>query len=244
MEHDNWKGFNGGEWQEQINVRDFIQTNYTEYLGDEKFLCGATKRTSDIMAQVQQLFKIERSRNGVLDVDTQTISSVKNYMPGYVDKEKEIIVGLQTDSPLKRGVNPFGGMRMARQACSAYGYKISDDIENIFSYKTTHNDGVFSAYNEEMRLARRCHVITGLPDAYGRGRIIGDYRRVALYGVDRLIEEKIKDRDNLDQQPFLEENVKLREELYRQIVFLGYLKRRLLLWARVLALLPERLAVR
>ena len=224
MEHDNWKGFNGGEWQEQINVRDFIQTNYTEYLGDEKFLCGATKRTSDIMAQVQQLFKIERSRNGVLDVDTQTISSVKNYMPGYVDKEKEIIVGLQTDSPLKRGVNPFGGMRMARQACSAYGYKISDDIENIFSYKTTHNDGVFSAYNEEMRLARRCHVITGLPDAYGRGRIIGDYRRVALYGVDRLIEEKIKDRDNLDQQPFLEENVKLREELYRQIVFLGYLK--------------------
>ncbi len=224
MEHENWKGFKSGVWQNEINVRDFIQTNYKEYTGGSDFLSGATKRTSKLMEKVQALFKLERAKGGVLDVDTSTVTSLKNYAPGYVDKENEIIVGLQTDAPLKRGINPFGGMRMARQACEAYGYKISDEVERAFSYKTTHNDGVFSAYSDEMRLARRCHVITGLPDAYGRGRIIGDYRRVALYGVDKLIEEKDKDRKKLDQVEFSVDSIRLREEIFRQIRFLGYLK--------------------
>ncbi len=224
MEHENWKGFKFGVWQNEINVRDFIQTNYKEYTGNSDFLSGATKRTSALMEKVQALFKLERQKGGVLDVDTSTVTSLKNFAPGYVDKENEIIVGLQTDAPLKRGINPFGGMRMARQACEAYGYKISDEVERAFSYKTTHNDGVFSAYSDEMRLARRCHVITGLPDAYGRGRIIGDYRRVALYGVDKLIEEKDKDRKKLDQVEFSVDSIRLREEIFRQIRFLGYLK--------------------
>ncbi len=224
MEHENWKGFKSGLWKEEINVRDFIQTNYKEYTGSSAFLSGATKRTSKMMEKVQALFKLERQNGGVLDIDTTTVTSLKNYAPGYVDKENEIIVGLQTDAPLKRGINPFGGMRMARQACEAYGYKISDEVERAFSYKTTHNDGVFSAYSDEMRLARRCHVITGLPDAYGRGRIIGDYRRVALYGVDKLIEEKDKDRRELDKKEFSVDSIRLREEIFRQIRFLGYLK--------------------
>ena len=224
MEHENWKGFRNGLWKDEINVRDFIQTNYKEYTGGSDFLSGATKRTSKMMEKVQALFKLEREKGGVLDVDTNTVTSLRNFAPGYVDKENEIIVGLQTDAPLKRGINPFGGMRMARQACEAYGYKISDEVERAFSYKTTHNDGVFSAYSEEMRLARRCHVITGLPDAYGRGRIIGDYRRVALYGVDKIIEEKDKDRHKLDKVAFSVDSIRLREEIFRQIRFLGYLK--------------------
>ena len=224
MKHENWKGFRSGVWQEEINVRDFIQTNYKEYTGNANFLAKATERTSLLMEKVQALFKKEREKGGVLDVDTSTVTSLKNFAPGYVDKENEIIVGLQTDAPLKRGINPFGGMRMARQACEAYGYKISEDVERAFSYKTTHNDGVFSAYSDEMRLARRCHVITGLPDAYGRGRIIGDYRRVALYGVDKLIEEKDKDRKKLDKSEFSVDSIRLREEIFRQIRFLGYLK--------------------
>ncbi len=224
MEHENWKGFKNGLWKDEINVRDFIQTNYKEYTGNADFLSGATERTSKMMEKVQALFKLEREKGGVLDVDTNTVTSLRNFAPGYVDKENEIIVGLQTDAPLKRGINPFGGMRMARQACEAYGYKISDEVERAFSYKTTHNDGVFSAYSEEMRLARRCHVITGLPDAYGRGRIIGDYRRVALYGVDKIIEEKDKDRRKLDSVAFSVDSIRLREEIFRQIRFLGYLK--------------------
>ena len=224
MEHENWKGFRNGLWKDEINVRDFIQTNYKEYTGGSDFLVGATERTSKMMEKVQALFKLEREKGGVLDVDTNTVTSLRNFAPGYVDKENEIIVGLQTDAPLKRGINPFGGMRMARQACEAYGYKISDEVERAFSYKTTHNDGVFSAYSEEMRLARRCHVITGLPDAYGRGRIIGDYRRVALYGVDKIIEEKDKDRHKLDKVTFSVDSIRLREEIFRQIRFLGYLK--------------------
>ena len=224
MEHKNWQGFKSGVWQEEINVRDFIQQNYCEYKGDASFLSGATERTSALMEKVQALFKLERQKGGVLDIDTETVSSLTNYAPGYVDKENEIIVGLQTDAPLKRGVNPFGGIRMARQACAAYGYKLSDTIEDEFRYRTTHNDGVFRAYTEEMRLARRCHVITGLPDAYGRGRIIGDYRRVALYGVDKLIAEKKKDKDALGAGNFTEEKIRLIEEVRRQILFLGYMK--------------------
>ena len=224
MKHENWNGFVEGNWQNEIDVRDFIQTNYKEYTGDDSFLSGATARTNELMQKVNELFKLERKRGGVLDVDTETVSSLTSYKPGYIDKQNEIIVGLQTDSPLKRGVNPFGGIRMARQACSAYGYKLGEKIEQEFVYRTTHNDGVFRAYSDEMRLARRCHVITGLPDAYGRGRIIGDYRRVALYGVDRLIEQKIRDKALLDKDEFTTENIRLSEELSRQLLFLGYLK--------------------
>ncbi len=224
MEHKNWIGFEKGVWTTEINVRDFIQKNYKEYKGDSSFLAKSTPRTDALMEKVQALFKLERQRGGVLDIDTDTVTSLTNYAPGYVDKENELIVGLQTDAPLKRGVNPFGGIRMARQACASYGYKLGEKIEEEFRYRTTHNDGVFRAYSDEMRLARRCHVITGLPDAYGRGRIIGDYRRVALYGVNRLIEEKKKDKAALEEKAYDTVNIRLTEEVYRQILFLGYLK--------------------
>ncbi|MBQ1244167.1 MAG: formate acetyltransferase, partial [Clostridia bacterium] len=224
MEHKNWNGFETGAWTTEINVRDFIQKNYKEYKGDSSFLAKSTPRTDAMMEKVKALFKLERQRGGVLDIDTETVTSLTNYAPGYVDKENELIVGIQTDAPLKRGVNPFGGIRMARQACAAYGYKLGEKIEEEFRYRTTHNDGVFRAYSDEMRLARRCHVITGLPDAYGRGRIIGDYRRVALYGVDKLIEEKKKDKSALEGKAYDTVNIRLTEELYRQILFLGYLK--------------------
>ena len=224
MEHTNWNGFKAGVWKDEINVRDFIQQNYKEYTGDDSFLAGATERTNEMMKKVNSLFKLERQYGGVLDIDTTTVSSLTAYAPGYIDKENELIVGLQTNRPLKRGVNPFGGIRMARQACQAYGYKLSDKIEDEFHYRTTHNDGVFRAYTDEMRDARKCHVITGLPDAYGRGRIIGDYRRVALYGVDRLIEEKQKDKKALAKGDFSAEEVRLSEELFQQITFLIYMK--------------------
>ncbi len=224
MKHENWNGFIEGVWQDEINVRDFIQTNYKEYPGDASFLAGATTRTKTLMEKVQGLFALERQKGGVLDIDTDTVSSLTSYAPGYIDKENEIIVGMQTDSPLKRGVNPFGGIRMARQACEAYGYKLSDKVEQEFLYRTTHNSGVFRAYTDEMRLARKCHVITGLPDAYGRGRIIGDYRRVALYGVDKLIAEKKKDKAKLADGAFNTETIRLDEELFQQIAFLGYMK--------------------
>ncbi len=224
MRHTSWDGFKTNVWQDEINVRDFIQTNYQEYTGDESFLCKATPRTAALMDKVQELFRLERQKDGVLDVDTDTVSSLTSYAPGYVDKENELIVGMQTDAPLKRGVNPFGGIRMARQACAAYGYRLSDKVESEFHYRTTHNDGVFRVYTDEMRLARKCHVITGLPDAYGRGRIIGDYRRVALYGIDRLIEQKKADKAQMAQGDFTVENARLSEELFQQITFLGYLK--------------------
>ena len=224
MEHNNWLGFNKGVWQDEINVRDFIQQNYTVYQGDESFLSEATTRTKNMMKKLEALFALERQFGGVLDIDTVTVSSLTNYTPGYVDKENELIVGLQTNRPLKRGINPFGGIRMARQACQAYGYKLSEKIEDEFNYRTTHNDGVFRAYTDEMRLARKSHIITGLPDAYGRGRIIGDYRRVALYGVNKLIEEKTKDKKALSDQNFNTEQIRLDEELFQQIAFLGKLK--------------------
>ena len=224
MKHENWNGFKSGVWQDEINVRDFIQQNYTEYKGDASFLASATARTNELMKKLNGLFVVERQFGGVLDIDTTTVSSLTAYEPGYLDKENEIIVGLQTNRPLKRGINPFGGIRMARQACKAYGYKLSEKIENEFQYRTTHNEGVFRCYTEEMRKARKSHVITGLPDAYGRGRIIGDYRRVALYGIDRLLEEKIKDKQNLGLGNFGEEEIRLSEELYQQITFLGYMK--------------------
>ena len=224
MEHKNWEGFKGDIWKYEINVRDFIQNNYTEYTGTSDFLAPATERTKQLMQRVQALFEVERQFGGVLDVDTRTVSTVTAYAPGYIDKEKELIVGLQTSRPLRRGVNPFGGIRMARQACEAYGYKLGENIEDEFKYRTTHNTGVFNAYTSEMRAARKSHLITGLPDAYGRGRIIGDYRRVALYGVDRLIEEKKRDKAALNGCDFNEETIRHSEELTGQINALGDLK--------------------
>ena len=224
MNHINWKGFQNGVWQDEINVRDFIQSNYTAYLGSADFLSKPTSRTKNLMAKLNALFKEERKKGGVLDVNTQTVSSLTYYPPAYLDKENDIIVGLQTDAPLKRGVNPFGGMRMVMQALEAYGYSLSEKVKQEFKFRTTHNDGVFRAYTDEMRLARRCHVITGLPDAYGRGRIIGDYRRVALYGADKLIEEKQKDKANLAKGDFNADTIRLDEELFQQITFLNYLK--------------------
>ncbi len=230
MTSEKWNGFKAGVWQDEINVRDFIQQNYTEYTGDGSFLKGATERTRLLMKKLEILFTVERQFGGVLDIDTETVSSLTSYEPGYLDKENEIIVGLQTNRPLRRGINPFGGMRMVRQACAAYGYKVSPKIEDEFQYRATHNEGVFRAYTKEMRQARHCHVITGLPDAYGRGRIIGDYRRVALYGINRLIEEKQKDKLKLEKQDFKTEQIRLGEELYEQIRFLEYMKEMALMY--------------
>ena len=219
-----WNGFKAGDWQNEINVRDFIQRNYTPYEGDESFLAGPTARTSGLVEKLNALLKEERAKGGVLDVDTENVSSLLSYGPGYLDKDNELIVGLQTGAPLCRGVNPFGGIRMARQACEAYGYKLSDKIETEFRYRTTHNDGVFRVYNEETRAARHCGLITGLPDAYGRGRIIGDYRRVALYGVDKLIAAKQADLTELGRRDMDDDTIRLREEVWRQIDFLDKLK--------------------
>ena len=219
-----WEGFKEGKWQEEINVRDFIQNNYTPYTGNGDFLSPATERTNKLLGKFENLLSLEREFGGVLDIDTQTVTSLLNYRPGYLDKENEIIVGLQTDRPLKRGVNPFGGLRMTRDACRAYGYELSQKVEDEFQYRTTHNDGVFRVYNKETRAARHCGLITGLPDAYGRGRIIGDYRRVALYGVDYLIEQKQEDKARLSQEVMDVDHIRQQEELYQQINFLGKLR--------------------
>ena len=224
MNFDAWKGFKLGKYCDEIDVRNFIQLNYKPYEGNADFLKGPTDRTNRIMDKVNALLKEEAARGGVYDIDTEHVSSLTTFEVGYIDKNDEIIVGLQTDTPLKRGINPFGGIRLCRQACEAYGYKLSDQVETEFSYKTTHNDGVFHVYNKDMRALRHAGILTGLPDAYGRGRIIGDYRRVALYGVDVLIEEKQKDKDNLSAEDMSAENIRLIEELYKQIEFLKKLK--------------------
>ena len=225
-----WEGFVGGDWQKEINVRDFIQRNVMPYEGDEAFLAGKTERTDRLMQKLNQLLQVEQNFGGVLDIDTQEVSSLTAYQPGYLDKEDELIVGLQTNRPLKRGVNPFGGINMARKACKAYGYKLSDKIEQEFQYRTTHNDGVFRVYTEEMRKVRHAGVLTGLPDAYGRGRIIGDYRRVALYGVDLLIQEKEKDKRRIGENGFDVEEIRLSEEVYQQIQFLKKMKEMALMY--------------
>ncbi len=219
-----WNGFKEGAWQDEINVRDFIQKNYEEYKGDEAFLCGPTERTKRLSNKLTHLLDLEQQVGGVLDIDTNTVSSLTNYSAGYLDKENEIIVGLQTDRPLRRGVNPFGGVNMTRKACEAYGYTLSEKIENEFRYRTAHNDGVFRVYTDEIKRARHNGIITGLPDAYGRGRIIGDYRRVALYGIDFLIEKKQEDKHLAGEGVMLQDNIRLLEELYQQINFLGKLK--------------------
>lgn len=218
-----YRSFKGTKWQEHIAVRHFIQENYTPYFGDASFLEGMTERTKMVVGQVEALMKKELDKGGVLSIDVNRVSSLLTYEPGYIDRENEVIVGLQTDEPLKRGVNPFGGIRMARQACEAYGYKLSDKVEEHFEYKTTHNDGVFRVYSDEIKKLRSSGIITGLPDAYGRGRIIGDYRRIALYGVHRLIEEKKKDKNELSQLSMTEETIRLIEEVDKQIDFLNKL---------------------
>lgn len=224
MKFEQWNGFKSGVWQDSINVRDFIQTNYTPYEGDASFLAGPTARTQALSDKLQALLAEEHARGGVLDIDTETVSSLCTFAPGYMDKENEIIVGLQTDAPLKRSVNPFGGINMTRKACKAYGYELSKKVEDEFQFRTTHNDGVFRVYNDAIRAARHSGIITGLPDAYGRGRIIGDYRRVALYGVDYLIEQKKKDKAAISAQNVLAEDIRRLEELYQQIAFLEKLK--------------------
>ena len=180
-----WDGFIAGNWCEHIDVQEFIQKNYTPYIGDESFLAPPTERTQRLFAALTEKLKEEKEKGGVIGIDTQTVSSLTNYPAAYLSKEDELIVGLQTGAPLVRGVNPFGGIRMARSACRAYGYELSDQIEEEFHYRTTHNDGVFRVYTDTMRAMRHTGILTGLPDAYGRGRIIGDYRRIALYGIDR-----------------------------------------------------------
>ena len=220
-----WNDFKTGSWIKSIDVRNFIQTNYTPYEGDSSFLAGATEATNKLWAEVSDLFKKERENDGVLDVDTETISGINEYNPGYIDQAFEKIVGVQTDAPLKRAVMPYGGIRMAENAAKAYGYEVSPKISEIFTkYRKTHNQGVFDAYTTEMRLARKSGVITGLPDAYGRGRIIGDYRRVALYGVDRLIEDKNSQKLSLEVKTIDEDVIRLREEISDQILALNELK--------------------
>lgn len=215
-----WNGFNCGEWCEKIDVQDFIERNYMYYDGDESFLSAPTERTNKLMSQVRELLKAEQEKNGVLDVDTEKVSSILSYEPGYIDKGLELIVGLQTESPLRRGLNPFGGIRMCERACENYGYKMSDKVREEFKYRTTHNDGVFRVYSEEMRKCRHSGIITGLPDAYGRGRIIGDYRRLPLYGMDYLIKEKENDKRLIQERDMSEENIRLVEEIWKQISFM------------------------
>ena len=194
-----WEGFQAGKWCEHVDVRDFIQRNYTLYEGDDEFLAPPTEATTRLWEQVMVLSQKEREAGGVLDMDTKIISTITSHGPGYLNKDLEKIVGFQTDEPFKRALQPFGGIRMAEAACESYGYKVAPEVVEIFTkYKKTHNQGVFDAYTAEMRAARKSGIITGLPDAYGRGRIIGDYRRVALYGVDRLIEERKREFDVIE----------------------------------------------
>ncbi|MTI48238.1 MAG: formate C-acetyltransferase [Firmicutes bacterium] len=218
-----WKDFNQGKWTKEINVRDFIQKNYTPYDGNSSFLVGPTERTTKLWDKLSHLMK-EEMKNGILDTDTKVISTIISHNAGYIDKDLEQIVGLQTEKPLKRAIMPFGGLRVVKKALKSYGYELDSETEEIFKYRKTHNDGVFDAYTDEMRKARHSGIITGLPDAYGRGRIIGDYRRVALYGVDRLIEDKLEQLDLLKMEYMEESIIQAREEINEQINALKELK--------------------
>ena len=221
-----WNGFKTGNWNKEIDVRDFIQLNYTPYEGDASFLAGESERTKKLWDEVADLCKKEIANGGTLDVDTTTITAIDAYKPGYIDKELEQIVGLQTDAPLKRAIMPYGGIRMVENSCKAYGYELDPEVSKIFTkYRKTHNQGVFDAYTKEMRACRKSGIITGLPDAYGRGRIIGDYRRVALYGVDKLIEDKMAQKNSLELSTIDEDTIRLREEISEQINALEALKR-------------------
>ena len=217
-----WKNFKGEIWKNEVNVADFIKENYHEYKGDDSFLVDKTEKTEKIWNKCQELLK-EELEKGILDLDTKTISGINNFKPGYIDKDNEVIVGLQTDAPLKRMINPFGGMRMVRTSCDAYGYKIDPEVEEHFKYRKTHNDGVFDAYTTDIKKARHVGLLTGLPDAYGRGRIIGDYRRIALYGIDYLIEQKQNDLLKYEDE-ITEYVIRLREEISMQIKALKEIK--------------------
>lgn len=220
-----WRDFSGGVWEREINVRDFIQKNYTPYDGDDTFLAGPTQATKDLWAQVMDLTVKEREAGGVLDMDTKIVSTITSHGPGYLDKEKEEIVGFQTDKPFKRSLQPYGGIRMAEKACADNGYTIDPEIKEFFTvHRKTHNAGVFDAYTDEMRACRSNHIITGLPDAYGRGRIIGDYRRIALYGIDRLIENK-EEQKSTTRTIMYSDVIREREELSEQLRALGELKK-------------------
>jgi len=226
MNFKQWEGFNRlGEWTKEIDVRGFIQANYTEYIGDDSFLTQPTERTKKLWDEVLELYKKERE-NGVLDVDTKTPSAINAYDAGYINKELEQIVGVQTDAPLKRAIMPNGGIKIVEKSCESYGYKVDEQTDYIYNnLRRTHNDGVFAVYTPDIRAARSSHLITGLPDGYGRGRIIGDYRRVALYGVDALIEEKKQELDTLNVDEFTEEVIRVREEVHDQIIALEDLKK-------------------
>ena len=226
MKFEQWNDFKKGDWESEINVRDFIQKNYTPYEGDSSFLANTTEKTKKLWNEVLELYKKEHaSEGGVLDIDTKTVSTVSAHDAGYIDKDLEDIVGLQTDSPLKRAIMPFGGIRIVEKSCEAYGRKVDSETDEIFhKYRKTHNDGVFDVYTPDIRAARSSHLITGLPDGYGRGRIIGDYRRVALYGVDSLIDEKKQELDVLNVDELTEETIRQREEVSEQIKALNELK--------------------
>ncbi len=225
IQNEAWEGFEGRIWKEEINVRDFIQKNYKPYDGDEEFLTGPTDATNQLWGALQKLQKEERAKGGVLDMDTDIVSSITSHAPGYLNKDLEQVVGLQTDKPLKRAFMPFGGIRMAEEACANYGYTPSPKLHEIFTkYHKTHNDGVFDVYTSEMKLARHSHIVTGLPDTYGRGRIVGDYRRVALYGIDFLIAKKQEDKDNCGDGTMTDDVIRLREEISMQIKALKELK--------------------
>ena len=219
-----WEGFTPGKWQKKVDVRDFIQKNYSPYEGDDSFLAPPTEATKKLWDMVMDLSAKEREAGGVLDMDTKIISTITSHGPGYLDKDLEKIVGFQTDKPFKRSLQPFGGIRMSELGCESYGYKVDDEVIDIFTkYRKTHNQGVFDVYTPEMRAARKSGIITGLPDAYGRGRIIGDYRRVALYGIDFLIEDK-KEQLAYSLERMTGKNIRLREELAEQLRALGELK--------------------
>ena len=225
---DQWEGFEGRLWKEEVNVRDFIQNNYTPYLGDESFLAGPTEATNKLWGRLQELQKEERAKGGVLDMDTEIVASITSHEPGYIDesmKDLEKVVGLQTDKPLKRAFMPFGGIKMAEEACTMNGYTPNPKFSEIFrKYHKTHSDAVFSVYDAEMRACRKNKIVTGLPDTYGRGRIVGDYRRVALYGIDFLIEEKTKDKDNCGCGIMTDDIIRQKEELAMQIQALKDMK--------------------
>ncbi len=226
MKFDAWEGFQKGNWQKEIDVRNFIQSNYTPYEGDSSFLVGTTEKTKKLWDEVLKLYEKEKaSEGGVLDIDTKTISTITSHEAGYIDKDLEEIVGLQTDAPLKRAIMPFGGIRIVEKSCEAYGRKVDPETDAIFhGARKTHNDGVFDVYTPDIRAARSSHLLTGLPDGYGRGRIIGDYRRVALYGVDALIEERKHYIDLLNHDEFTEELIREREEFAEQVRALEALK--------------------
>ena len=222
VEVDPWKGFKKGAWQKEINVSDFILSNYKEYKGDDSFLCGKTQKTTKLMNKVEKLLALE-AKKGLLDVDLKHLSGITSFGPGYIDKKNEVIVGLQTDKPLKRIVNLYGGVRMAKSALEAYGKHIDPELESKFNeYRKSHNQGVFDAYTPDIRKARSAGLLTGLPDAYGRGRIVGDYRRVALYGIDRIKEEKLKEFNTVMLDVSTEEGLDAFVTAYKTLHALKY----------------------